>query len=116
MNIKMTNKEKKIFVSVIFVSLIVVFFPYFFMGRKYLNTFDTLNLHIPFYTEFRNKIYSGDSMFWSHNFLFGSSFLTGKAFYLTTDIFCPINMNIYSFSICFIVFPFSFIFISITMN
>lgn len=96
MNIKMTNKEKKIFVSVIFVSLIVVFFPYFFMGRKYLNTFDTLNLHIPFYTEFRNKIYSGDSMFWSHNFLFGSSFLTGKAFYLTTDIF----------SYIFLLFPF----------
>lgn len=96
MHIRMTNKEKKIFVFVIFISLIIVFFPYLFMGRKYLNTFDTLNLHIPFYTEFRNKIYSGDSLFWSHNFLFGSSFLTGKAFYLTTDIF----------SYIFLLFPF----------
>lgn len=95
--LKSINKKEKIaFFIVIGISILLIFFPYFFMGRKYLTTFDTANLHISFYTEFRNKIYSGESLLWSHNFLFGSSFLTGKTFYLTTDIF----------SYIFLLFPF----------
>lgn len=93
---KMSKKEKLIFCLTIFVSLLVVFSPYIFLGQKYINSYDTLNQHVPFYTEFRNKIYSGDSLFWSHNFMFGSSFLTGKSFYLTTDLF----------SYIFLLFPF----------
>ena len=92
----MNKRQKFIFFAVIIISLIIIYIPYIFMGRKYLNTFDTANLHIAFYTEFRNKIYSGESLLWSHNFLFGSSFLTGKSFYLTTDIF----------SYVFLLFPF----------
>ena len=92
----MNKKEKIIFVSIILVSILIVYFPYLFMDREFYNSYDTLNTHIPFYTEFRNKIYSGDSILWSHNFLFGSSFLTGKAFFLTSDIF----------SYVFLLFPF----------
>ena len=93
---KMDKKKKTIFFALILLSLLIIFFPYIFLGRKFFNSYDTLNQHIPFYTEFRNKIYGGESIFWSHNFMFGGSFLTGKTFYLTTDIF----------SYIFLLFPF----------
>ncbi|MEA5027092.1 MAG: YfhO family protein [Erysipelotrichaceae bacterium] len=76
--------------------LALIFVPFLLERKAFVLGMDIRAQYRPFYTEFRNLIFSslksGVLPFWSWNIFFGSNFWASKVYYVFTDFFAYLSL------------------------
>lgn len=80
-------KKHVLEISLFLLLFLFIFSDFILFNQDYNIGYDIKNHFVPFYTEFKRLLGSGEMPFWSFNFFLGTNMIASKSYYFISDFF-----------------------------